>query len=74
MEEKPSNGLKQVIIKFWQFDYEDEFVFPGPAITTKYIIDLELAGIDGFKEIARDHFEKILNKWGEAEHEKKRKY
>ena len=73
MEEKPSNGLKQVIIKFWQFDFENEFTIPGLAITTKYIIDLELAGIDGFKEIARDRFEKILDKWGEGEHEEKRK-
>ena len=65
LEEKENvMEMKEVMIKFWTFDVDDEEArMYTPPIAIRYAIDFEESGIEGFKEIARDQFEKILNKW-----------
>lgn len=58
--------LKEVMIKFWEFDINDEEArMYKPPIAIRYAIDIDESGIEGFRAIAHDQLDKILNKWEE---------
>lgn len=53
--------MREIRIKLWDIGTEDTAINVLPISITYYLFDG--VGVEGFKAVGREQFEKILDKW-----------